>query len=437
MNILEIIEKKKNNIELSEKEIFFFVDEYLKENLVKDYQASSLLMAMRINGLSIKETSYLTKAFIDTSKKLNFKIEDKNSPSIDKHSSGGVGDKVSLILLPILTCFGIKVPKISGRGLGHTGGTIDKLESINVNTEIDFEKANEILNEVGCVIMSQTDDLLPADKKIYALRDVTGTVDSQGLITSSILSKKFIVNTDHIFIDLKVGSGAILNDLSEARDLAYSFIEIAKLMERELTVTITSMDKPLGKCIGNILEVKESIDFLKNKNVASDLEQIIFFFVSDILLTTKKAKTIDESYAMIKDVLTNNKAYEAFEKWISSQGGDIGLVDKWSPKHKIEIVAKEDGFVDYISTHEIGMISVLLGAGRLTKQDTIDNDAGIILNKQFNDETKKGEIVATLYSNKPISNELKEKFEKNMSISKDRHISKQSILAKFTTNDLN
>lgn len=415
MNILEIIEKKKLNKELNEKEIDFFINEYIVKKTIKDYQASSLLMAMRLNGLSVDETYFLTKVFMETSELYHFSKNSPNDVSIDKHSSGGVGDKVSLILVPILVALGYTVPKISGRGLGHTGGTIDKLESVNVNTEINFKDANKIYEQAKCIILAQNDKLVPADKQIYTLRDVTGTVDSPGLMTSSILSKKFVINSDYIFIDLKIGSGALLTTLKEGEELANLMVNVAKKMKRNITVTITAMDKPLGRAIGNFLEVKESADFLLGKSTSEDLKEIISEFAIEILLKTKKAKTEDEARKLYNEVISSKKAYECFLAWIKAQNGHYDE-SMCKPKYESKIIAKESGYLNIHSAQEIGMISLLLGAGRTTKEDSIDMTAGIYLDVQDNEYVEQGQVLAHLYSSSAIDNALMERFNNNIDI---------------------
>lgn len=415
MNILEIIEKKKLNKELNEKEIDFFINEYIVKKTIKDYQASSLLMAMRLNGLSVDETYFLTKVFMETSELYHFSKNSPDDVSIDKHSSGGVGDKVSLILVPILVALGYTVPKISGRGLGHTGGTIDKLESVNVNTEINFKDANKIYEQAKCIILAQNDKLVPADKQIYTLRDVTGTVDSPGLMTSSILSKKFVINSDYIFIDLKIGSGALLTTLKEGEELANLMVNVAKKMKRNITVTITAMDKPLGRAIGNFLEVKESADFLLGKSTSEDLKEIISEFAIEILLKTKKAKTEDEARKLYNEVISSKKAYECFLTWIKAQNGHYDE-SMCKPKYESKIIAKESGYLNIHSAQEIGMISLLLGAGRTTKEDSIDMTAGIYLDVQDNEYVEQGQVLAHLYSSSAIDNALMERFNNNIDI---------------------
>lgn len=415
MNIIEIIEKKKFKNELTEQEILFFVKEYIKGEKVKDYQASSLLMAMRLNGLSPNESYYLTKAFVETSEKYNFIKTDTNDILIDKHSSGGVGDKVSLILIPILNALGISVPKISGKGLGHTGGTIDKLASIGVKTDYNMDEANAIFKKTRAIILSQNDNLVPADKKLYALRDVTGTVDCQGLMASSILSKKFVINSDYIFIDLKVGNGALLTTLAEAEQLASIMIEVAKKMQRHITVNITSMEKPLGQAIGNFIEVQETLDFLNGTSQAMDLKEIIYAFCEEILVKTNKAKTLSEATEMIDEVLHSKKATQCFYTWIEAQGGHYEA-HLHQPKHTATILVSKDGYLEYLSTHEIGMISLLLGAGRETKEANIDMSAGVYLDIQDNCKVTANQVVATLLSEKPISQDLITRFKQNFKV---------------------
>ena len=311
MTILEIINKKKLNQNLTQEEINFVVTESAINKTIPDYQLAALLMAFRLNGMSDNETYYLTKAFIDTSEQFKFKKQ-KNKLIIDKHSSGGVGDKVSLIIIPILHALGFEIAKISGRGLGHTGGTIDKLDAVGFNSSINMSQAQKIFDACGMVLMQQTPKLVPADKLFYALRDVTSTVDTEGLMISSILSKKFVVNSDYIFIDLKVGSGAIIKTLEGAKNLAKKMIKVATLCKRKLFIHITNMENPLGNAIGNKIEVKEAIDFLLNQNVNEELESLIRTFTIDILLETKKAKTKQAANKMYQEVISSKQAYQSF-----------------------------------------------------------------------------------------------------------------------------
>ena len=419
MDILTIIKDKKNNKELTKEQIEFFVKEYAINETIEDYQASSLLMAMRLNGLSVNETIYLTQAFIDNSEKYNF-IKTKNELLIDKHSSGGVGDKISILLLPILGVLGYGVPKMSGRGLGHTGGTIDKLDSIHMNTAINMEHANRIYQENNIVIMQQTDKLVPADRKIYALRDVTSTVDCFGLIASSILAKKFVINSDYIFIDLKVGNGALIDNIDDAYKLANLMLEVANAMKRKLSIVLTNMNQPLGYGVGNLIEIIECIDFLTNKKQCPDLKNLVYELVSEILITTKRVNDKNKAFELIDKVINNNSAYLYFEKWVKSQGGDlsIALNNEKISDFSHDIIAQDDGYLTYKSSSVIGEISVQLGAGRKSKADKIDFSAGIMMYKKHNDYVKKGEKIATLYSSKPINNAIIDSFNNNLLLNK-------------------
>lgn len=311
MNILDIINKKKNNIDLTEEEINFFVTEYTISKKITDYQASSLLMAININGMSYDESYYLTKSFVNNSKTYSF---DKKNILIDKHSSGGIGDKVTIILTPILLALGYDIAKISGRGLGYTGGTIDKLESIGVNFNYNFTKANNLFKKVRAVLLEQSDDLVPSDKMIYALRDTTSNIDSFPLIASSILSKKFIINSDYIFLDLKVGSGALFKNYKQSKKFSKLLLNIATKFNRKLFIELTFMDQPLGRCIGNKIEIRESIEFLKGKFRDKKLEELIKNFLLDIIITIDNNILKSEAIKKIDDILKTKKPYLEFER---------------------------------------------------------------------------------------------------------------------------
>lgn len=411
-NILEIIEKKKNNIELSKDEIDFFVNGYVFKKIIPDYQMSSLLMAFRLNGMTDNEIYFLTKAFIETSDKYEFK---KNGViTIDKHSSGGVGDKITLIMQPILMALGFGVTKISGRGLGHTGGTIDKLDSIGFNSSLSISESYDIFNKCHSVLLQQTQNLVPADKMFYALRDVTSTVDTLGLIVSSILSKKFVVNSDYIFLDLKVGSGAIFKTESEAKNLASKMIDVANLFNRKIFIHLTNMDSPLGNCIGNAIEVKEAIDFLLRKNINQNLENLVRQFTIDILLETKKANDVSEALKMYDSVFTEQKAFNEMQRWFLLQGvkniEDIKNNCFFKPKNEIKIFAKKSGYIRFNSASSVGLIAMKLGAGRMRKEDSLDFQAGIFLNNISDTYFNEGDYIASLYSSNDISSEIINEF---------------------------
>ena len=432
MNIINIINKKKQGFSLTEQEIDFFIKGYCIENSIFDYQASSLLMAMTINGLDEDETFFFTKSFYENSK--HFIFPKNNELIIDKHSSGGVGDKVSLIIVPILASLGYGIVKMSGRSLGHTGGTIDKLDSINFFSNLSFDKAKQIYSKNKIVLMQQTDELVIADRKIYALRDVTGTVDCPGLIVSSILSKKFVLNSDYIYIDLKVGSGALIKSNDEAEKLANLMIKVANRMNRKLSVIITNMDEPLGKYVGNFLEIKESIEFLQGINQDIRLKNLIYDFVSTILIDTKKVNNQEEAKKMIDQVIDNLEAYQVFVDWLKNQNADLSSFDRYDeiiPNYSHDILATDDGYLDFKSTTTIGLVSLELGSGRTNKDDKIDYLAGIRFYKKSNDVVKKGDKVATLYSSKPIKSSIINLFMDNLLINKLGKKEKPIIIRKL------
>jgi pyrimidine-nucleoside phosphorylase len=429
MNIIEIIEKKKQKKILTEQEIDFFVKGAVNKT-ISDYQTTSLLMAIVLNGMNNQETSDLTKAMLNSGKTYDF--INKKDIVIDKHSSGGVGDKVSIILIPICIALGLKVAKMSGRGLGHTGGTIDKLEAINVNTSLNYQQQKNILNKVGGFIAQQTDDIVPADKVIYALRNDSGTVDSIPLIASSIVSKKLALKKDYTFLDVKVGSGAFMQTLEDAKKLSSVMRDIFTSLKQKVVIHITDMNQPLGRAIGNAIEIKETIDFLKgSSNIDDSLKSLIYDFVSDILITIKKAKNKNEAFSKIDEVINNRSALNKLYDWVKTQNGDINKVKQdsyFKPKYIKEINSNHEGYIRYKSSKEVGMVSFLLGAGRMTKKDPIDMQAGVYLNKVINEFVSKNETIATLYSSKPISNELIKRFLNNVEYSKNKFKHNKMIL---------
>jgi pyrimidine-nucleoside phosphorylase len=310
MDILNIIEKKRLSQTLNEAEILFFINEYTKNKTIPDYQAAAFLMACAINGLNSDETFYLTNAMLHSGNMVNL----KSVPGIkiDKHSTGGVGDKVSFILTPICVALGLKVAKLSGKGLGHTGGTIDKLESIGVNCNLRSSQALKLLDKVGAYIMAQTSDIVPADKMLYNLRNATSTVQSLPLIAASIVSKKLALCTDYVFLDVKVGDGGFCPTLACAKELAHIMLNMFKRFKRKAIIHITNMQQPLGRAIGNAIEIKASIDFLNNKPENQEIKDLIYDFATDILLTVKKAKTRKEALGKVNEVITNGTALKCF-----------------------------------------------------------------------------------------------------------------------------
>ena len=311
MNVVDIIIKKRDGQTLTKEEIKYLIDGYTKD-IIPDYQMSAFLMATYFKGMTDEETYNLTMAMKNSGKTID--LSRIQGFKVDKHSTGGVGDKTTLVLAPMVASLGIKFAKMSGRGLGHTGGTIDKLDSIHMNTAINMEHANRIYQENNIVIMQQTDKLVPADRKIYALRDVTSTVDCFGLIASSILAKKFVINSDYIFIDLKVGNGALIDNIDDAYKLANLMLEVANAMKRKLSIVLTNMNQPLGYGVGNLIEIIECIDFLTNKKQCPDLKNLVYELVSEILITTKRVNDKNKAFELIDKVINNNSAYLYFEK---------------------------------------------------------------------------------------------------------------------------
>ncbi len=404
MNILEIIEKKRDGHELSREEIDFFVSGYTHDD-IKDYQASAMLMAMFINGLNKKETYILTEAMKNSGEILDLK--NISGIKIDKHSTGGVGDKTTLIVGPIVASLGLHVVKFSGRGLGFTGGTIDKLESIEgFKTKLEPDEFISQVNEIGIAIMGQSKNITPADKKIYALRDVTSTVDSIPLITSSIMSKKLASGSDAIVLDVKYGSGAFMKDVSSARELANNMIEIGRAADKKMAAIISSMEMPLGRCIGNSLEVKEAIDVLKGNATSEELLEVCVE-LSSIMVSLGYDITLDEARNRVLENIKNGKAFETFKKLIISQGGNKEIFEDsyefQKSKNIIEIKSKSSGFISGIDAQAIGLCSSRLGAGRVTKEDTPNLFAGIELNKIYGEKVEIGDVLAVLHTDKNIN----------------------------------
>lgn len=389
MNMLDIITKKKNKEVLTHEELYYAFNGYLNKE-IPDYQMTSLLMAIVINGLTFEETFDLTKIFIDSGE--TFKFDKK---VCDKHSTGGIGDTVTLVAIPILGALNIPVVKMSGRGLGITGGTIDKLESIpGFNVNLTKEDYYNNLDKIGIVVGAQTNDLVPLDKVIYALRDVSGTTESIPLIASSIMSKKIACGADYILIDVKWGSGALVKTKKNAEVLSNYLIEIGKRFNRQVKTIISDMNEPLSTCIGNALEVEEAINVLKGeKNKLRETSLEVVGNLASMYLNI----SYEEAYNRASEVLDNNKAYEMFKTWISNQGGDLSKL-KISDK-VILIKSNQDGIISHINALKVGELSVKLGAGRITKDSKIDYSVGIKLLKQSGDLVKKGDILAKLYVN--------------------------------------
>ena len=400
MTMYEIIEAKKHSKELTKEQIEFMIKGYCGGS-IPDYQMSAFCMAVYFNGLSDEETKLLTLCMAESGDTVDLSCFGEYS--CDKHSSGGVGDKTTLIVAPIVASLGGVVAKMSGRGLGHTGGTVDKLESIpGYRTELEPSEFIDISRKCGVCVCGQSGNLVPADKKLYALRDVTATVDSLGLIVSSIMSKKLAAGSKNIVLDVKCGSGAFMKTKEDAKSLAASMVKIGKMCGRNITALITDMDVPLGFAVGNSLEVIEAIDVLKGKT-KGDIREVCVNLSAQLVKKIKNV-TLDEAKAMCQQVLDNGKAFSKFKEWITLQGGkgefadNTDLFDK--APFKREVKAAKDGYISRMNAEKIGLCSCELGAGRKTKTDIIDLSAGLILSKKTGDFVKCGDVLATLYTSK-------------------------------------
>lgn len=401
MNILDIIAKKRDNKELNKEEIEFFIKGYTSGEIT-DYQAAALIMAIYINGMSPEETTNLTIAMSKSGDILDLSKFGKNV--VDKHSTGGVGDKVSIVLLPIVASLGVPVAKMSGRGLGHTGGTADKLEAINgYNTNISIEEFIQNVENVGISMITQTMNLAPADKKIYALRDTISCVDSIPLIASSIMSKKIASGANKLVLDVTVGNGAFMKDVEQAEKLSKTMIEIGKLAGIETVCILTNMNEPLGYAVGNSLEIKEAVEALKG-NMPEDLKEVVLECGSYMLKLAGIGNNIIENKNMMLENISNGKAYNKFLEMVKNQGGDISCIENTDNLEKaqyiIPVYSEKDGIITEINAENIGKLACKIGAGRLKKENEIDKAVGIVLNKKVSDTIKKGEILAYIHINK-------------------------------------
>lgn len=398
MTILELIEKKKHGLELSKEEIEYIVDGYTKGR-IPDYQMSSFLMAVYFKGMSAEESTYLALAMRDSGDVVD--LTDIIGTKVDKHSTGGVGDKVSLVLAPLAAYLGAKLAKMSGRGLGHTGGTIDKLESIpGFKVELPLQKFKDQVNKIGCSIVGQSGDIAPADKKMYALRDVTATVDSMPLIASSIMSKKLASGADAIVLDVKVGSGAFMKTVKDAEELSKLMVQIGEKAGKKVTAILTSMEEPLGHKIGNSLEVLEAIATLEG-NGPEDLTEVVSVVTGHLLKHAGIVKNFEEGYKLSYQTLKEGKALPKFYEFVKEQGGDVEfLKDKKNlyGTTKIHVIyAEESGYLETLDALNFGLAACRLGAGRETKDDVIDLFVGLDLHKKIGDKVEKGDKIVTLY----------------------------------------
>lgn len=400
MNILEIISKKRDAKELTKEEIEYFVKEYTANNIT-DYQAAALIMAIYINGMNDREIIDLTMAMAHSGEVLD--LSKFGSNVVDKHSTGGVGDKVSIILLPIIASLGVPVAKMSGRGLGFTGGTVDKLESIpGYRTNIETEEFINNVEKVGISMIGQTMNLAPADKKIYGLRDTIACVENIPLIASSIMSKKIASGANKIVLDVTVGNGAFMKNKEDAEKLAEEIIKIGKLANRETKCVLTSMEEPLGYAVGNTLEVIEAINFLKG-DMPGDVKEVVLELGSYMLMLAGKGDNIEENKKKMLENIQNGKAFEKFKEMVQNQNGDISYLDDTTKfeksKYITAVVTEKTGYVHEINAEEIGKLSCYLGAGRIEKDDEIDKTVGIILNKKVGDKVEEQDFLAYICAN--------------------------------------
>lgn len=432
MRMYDIIKNKRDGGKLSKEEIDFFVKGYTAGE-IPDYQASALCMAIYFRGMDDEETTNLTLAIAASGDKVD--LSGINGVKVDKHSTGGVGDKTSLIIAPIVASYGVKVAKMSGRGLGHTGGTIDKLEAIDgYQTSIDKKEFFRIVNEVGVSIIGQSGNLAPADKKLYALRDVTATVDSLPLIVSSIMGKKLAAGADCILLDVKTGSGGFMKTLEDSTKLAKSMVEIGHLAGKKVIALITDMDVPLGKAIGNSLEVIEAVETLKGEG-PEDLTEICIDIAANMLYMAGKG-TVKECEALAKKAIADGSALQTLVKMVHAQGGNEKLLLDTSlfkkAAYDYEVKAPKTGYIEHVDTESYGMASLALGAGRAKKEDPIDYSAGITLEKKTGDFVKEGDVIAVLHTNKPESvKEAEERILKATEISSEPVKKKPIILGRI------
>ncbi|RWZ60203.1 pyrimidine-nucleoside phosphorylase [Halobacillus fulvus] len=399
MRMYDIIVKKRDGKELTKAEIEFFVEGYTKGD-IPDYQASALTMAIYFQGMTPEETAILTQAMVDSGETID--LSGIHGHIVDKHSTGGVGDKVTFIVGPLVASVGIPVAKMSGRGLGHTGGTLDKLEAIrDLRIEMSKKEFIENVNTHKLAVAGQTGNLAPADKKLYALRDVTGTVDSLPLIAGSIMSKKLASGADSIVLDVKTGSGAFMKTLEDSENLAREMVNIGQNLGRNTVAVISDMNQPLGFEVGNANEIKEAAEILQGKNV-EDLRTLSLEIASHMALLAEVFDSYEEAYEALEANIENGKAFEYFRNFVQAQGGDVSVIDDLTKlpqaQYDIEVKAEKDGFVSAIDAESIGIAAMYLGAGRATKDDEINHGVGITLNKKIGDEVKAGEALVVLHS---------------------------------------
>lgn len=432
MRMIDIIEKKRDGHTLTTEEINFFIDGYVKGD-IPDYQASSLAMAIYFQDMNDDERAALTMAMVNSGDMID--LSDIKGVKVDKHSTGGVGDTTTLVLAPLVAAVDVPVAKMSGRGLGHTGGTIDKLEAIDgFHVEIDEATFVKLVNENKVAVVGQSGNLTPADKKLYALRDVTGTVNSIPLIASSIMSKKIAAGADAIVLDVKTGSGAFMKTLEDAEALAHAMVRIGNNVGRNTMAIISDMNQPLGRAIGNALELQEAIDTLKGHG-PKDLTELVLTLGSQMVVLANKAETLEEARALLIEAIDSGAALEKFKTFIKNQGGDETVIDHPErlpqAQYQIEYKVKKSGYVTELVSNDIGVASMMLGAGRLTKEDDIDLAVGIVLNKKIGDKVEEGESLLTIHSNRQDVDDVVKKLDSSITIAD--HVVSPTLIHKIIT----
>jgi pyrimidine-nucleoside phosphorylase len=420
MRMVDLIEKKRDGEQLSSEEIQFIVNGYT-EGTIPDYQVSAFSMAVFFNGMTEIETADLTMAMVKSGDQID--LSQIEGIKVDKHSTGGVGDTTTLVLGPLVAAVGVPVAKMSGRGLGHTGGTIDKLEAVEgFHVEIENQEFIDLVNKNKIAVIGQSGNLTPADKKLYALRDVTATVNSIPMIASSIMSKKIAAGADAIVLDVKTGAGAFMKTLDDSRELARAMVRIGNNVGRQTMAIISDMSQPLGFAIGNALEVKEAIDTLKGEG-PEDLTELCLTLGSHMVYLAKKANSLEEARQLLENAIKDGSALETFKLFLASQGGDASVVDQPDKlpqaKYIFELEAKEDGYVKEMVADEIGTAAMILGAGRATKESTIDLAVGLMLRKKMGDKVRKGDSLVTIYSNFENVEAVKQKLYENITVTSE------------------
>ena len=414
MRAVDIIQKKRDGLELSKEEIQWLIDGYV-EGSVPDYQMSAFAMAVYFKGMTTREISDLTMTMVGTGQQ--FDLSEITGIKVDKHSTGGVGDKVTLILVPLVASFGVPVAKMSGRGLGHTGGTIDKLESVKgFQVERAQEEFIKQVQDIGLSVIGQSDQLVKVDKLLYALRDVTATVDTIPLIASSVMSKKIAAGADSILLDVTVGEGAFMKNIDDARRLAKTMVELGKAVGRRTTAVITDMSQPVGTSIGNRLEILEALEILQGKG-REDVTHFICELAQIMLGLANVEKTVDE----VRENLINGSALSKFEAMIQAQGGDLDdLYRQSSAQYIVDVVADDSGYIMELPAMEFGLFAMRLGAGRAVKSDHLDFETGIVFEKKVGEAVETGDVIARIYANQKITEEVVTEFKKNVRIGNEQ-----------------